>query len=390
MVIYIFKSALKETLKDESGAFTVFWALVITLVLVCTGSAYDINVAVTAKAKAQNFADSIALTAAINVKANDGLPQTDQQGYIHAKTYNLSNIGYFITPYVKTDAGSAQENWAVVNYDVDAGQLTVEVTGNAKTAFMGMFGINEVPFRASTTVDYAVDDINNSLSIALVLDTSGSMWYHDETGVKREDAMEAAALDLMINLETLVIGQEDDGRILRTGIIPYYSYIWWSKVVNMKWGRVSDNSINSLWEGGGTNASDAMELADTWMQSETAYHIAETGRDDPKKYVILMTDGVNNYTPYDTQTLAACTSMKDQGVTVYTIGYALNPQTYSSDNYWDTYTPPQAEIDRATDLLSQCATSADHFKTTDNDTDLAAIFDGIGAEIAAQFLRISH
>ena len=76
-------------------------------------------------------------------------------------------------------------------------------------------------------------------------------------------------------------------------------------------------------------------------------------------------------------------------VTIFTIGYALNAQTYSSSN-GSTYTPSQAEITRATNLLSDCATDAAHFKTTNNNTDLAEIFEGIGAEIAQQFLRISH
>ncbi len=376
--------------RDISGSFTVFWALSLSTILMLVGAAYDMNAATTAKAKAQNFADTIALTAAINVKANDGLPQTDAQGFIHNKTYNLSDLGFNLDPYIKTGASQARENWAKVTYDQDAGQLTAVITGNAKTPFMSIFGINKISFTSSATVDYAVDDINNSLSLALVLDTSGSMWYYDETDTKRQDAMEAAALKLMTDLETLVAGQEDNGRILRTGMIPYYSYIWWDKVVSMKWGRVSDYQINSLWEGGGTNASDSMELADTWMQSEGAFHEAETGRTDAKKYVILMTDGVNNYSSYDADTLTACTSMKDAGVTIYTIGYALNLQTYGSDNPGNTYTPSQAEITRATNLLSDCATSPDHFKTTNNDTNLSEIFENIGAEIAAQFLRISH
>ncbi len=375
--------------KDRSGAFGVFWTLMISAIMVMVGAAYDMNVAVTAKAKAQSFADTIALTAAINVRTLDGLPQNDAQGFVDAISYNLATIGFDIEPYIKTDESNLPENWVQVNYDPDASQLTARVTGNAKTPFMSIFGITEVPFTAVSTVDYAQDDINNSLSLALVLDTSGSMYYYDETGTKREDAMEAAALDLMINLETLVADQQDDGRILRTGIIPYYSYIWWGKVVQMKWGRVSDYQINSLWEGGGTNSSDAMELADTWMQSENAYHEAETGRSDPKKYVILMTDGVNNSVSYDTDTLAACDSMKDAGVTIFTIGYALNAQTYGSSN-GSTYTPSQAEITRATNLLSDCATDEAHFKTTNNNTNLAEIFDGIGAEIAQQFLRISH
>lgn len=385
-----FFGAYHKYATDKSGAFTLFWSLMVSTILLSVGAAFDLNSAVTAKIKAQSFADTIALTAAINVRANGGLPSTDIEGFIHNKSYNLSVIGFDLTPYVKTNENLNAENWVVVKYDTVAGQLTASISGNAKTVFMGMFGINSMQFKSSSTVDYAVDDINNSLSLALVLDTSGSMYYYDETGTKREDAMEAAALKLMQDLKTLVAGQEDNGRILRTGMIPYYSYIWWDKVVSMKWGQVSDYQINSLWEGGGTNASDSMELADTWMQSESGFHENETGRTDAKKYVILMTDGVNNYSSYDTDTLAACTSMKDAGVAIYTIGYALNLQTYGSDDPEKSYTPSQSEITRATNMLSECASSPAHFKTTDNNTNIDDIFDGIGAEIAAQFLRISH
>lgn len=358
-------------------------------IMVMVGAAYDITAATTAKSKAQNFADTIALTAAINVQKNGQLPTSDAEGYVDGVSYNLSDLGFFIKPYVKIDAANKPENWAVVNYDQNAGQVTVNITGRTKTAFMSIVGITQIAFAASSTVDYAVEDLNNSLSVALVLDTSGSMYYYDETNVQRELAMESAAKDLMGNLASLVSGQEDNGRILRTGMIPYYSYVWSSHVVNMKWGRVSNSSIDALWEGGGTNSSGAMSLAKSWMENENAYHEAETGRSDPKKYVIFMTDGANNSSSYDSATLNHCTAMKNDGVTIFTIGYALNPQTYGSPSYY-TYTPPQNELDRARALLSSCASDEAHFKTTDNDTSLDEIFEGIGAEIAASLLRISH
>ncbi len=381
----------KQVFRDTSGQFAVFWALSMSSVLAACGAAYDITIAQTAKQKAQNIADSIALTAAIQLRDNGQVvPTTDAKGYVDGHAYNLNALGLSISPYIKTTKGGNTDNWITVTYDQTNKQLTATVTGKTITPFMSMFGHDFVPLSASSTVKYDQQDLNNSLSLALVLDTSGSMFYYDETGTKREDAMETASLDMMHNLTSLVAGQETDGRILRTGIIPYYSQIWWSKVVNMKWGAVSDYSISSLYEGGGTNSGSSMWLADQWMAGETAYHKAETGRDHPKKYVILMTDGANNYASYDTNTLAACDSLKAQGVIIYTIGYALNHQTYGSPNYWDTYTPPQWEIDRATALLSGCASGPEYFKTTDNSTDLNQIFQGIGADIAQNFLRIAH
>ncbi|GEM_PF-7095600 len=383
--------AFRQYWHDRSGQFAVFWALVVSSVLVAAGAAYDLTIAQTAKQKAQNIADSMALMAAVKLRDNGQvLPKTDTQGYVDGRAYNLGDLGLSISPYIKGLGGKTTDNWLTITYDQTNKQLTARVTGKTITPFMSMFGHDFVTLNASSTVKYDQQELNNSLSLALVLDTSGSMWYYDETNTKREDAMEAAALNLMHNLKDLVADQETNGRILRTGIIPYYSQIWWSKVVNMKWGTVSDYAITSLYEGGGTNSGSSMWLADQWMANETAYHQAETGRDNPKKYVILMTDGANNYPSYDTTTLAACDSLKAQGVIVYTIGYALNHQTYGSPNYWDTYTPPQWEIDRARNLLQNCASGPEYFKTTDNDTDLNQIFQGIGADIAQNFLRIAH
>lgn len=101
---------LNKYSKNNSGSFTVFWALTLSTILMLVGAANDMNAATTAKAKAQSFADTIALTAAINVKANDGLPQSDQEGFVHNKTYNLTDIGFNIDLYVKADSMGANEN----------------------------------------------------------------------------------------------------------------------------------------------------------------------------------------------------------------------------------------------------------------------------------------
>jgi uncharacterized protein YegL len=360
------------------------------MIIVAAGSAYDITIAFTAKSKAQTVADSVALNAAIFVKNNGHTPASNAEGFVDGQTYNISATGYDMGQYAATADGGGSDSWVTVTYDEENGQATAVITGTTSPKFMSIANITSVRFNTSATVNYAVEDINNSVSIAVVLDVSGSMYYYDETDTKREDAMESAVVDLMHNLADLVLDQEADGRILRTGMIPFYSQIWTPAVVNMKWGTISDNNIYALWEGGGTNSSNAMGLAKTWMSNETPYHEQETGRTNPKKYVILMTDGANNSQSYDTQTLARCTEMKDAGVEIFTIGYALNLQTYGSPKWWRTYTPSQNEINRATNLLSQCATDPEHFKRTSNDTDISTIFDGIGADIAESALRISH
>lgn len=373
--------------KDTAGATLTIWALALSSVLITAGAAYDINIANAADVKAQNIADNAALRAAIYMNSNSQTPQSDSDGFVGDKEYSLQTAGYSLAPYTAVENGTEQA-FITVKYNTADQTVTATVTGKTRPAFVSLFGVAAINFSADSVVTYSPEDLNNSLSVAVVLDTSGSMYYYDETGTKREDAMEQAVIELMNDLDAIVSGQETNGRILRTGMLPYYSQIWWSRVENMGWGTIAASDINALYEGGGTNSASPMEKAVEWMAAENAYHEAETGRTDPKKYVILMTDGVNNYTSYDSRTITACDQMKAAGTEIYTIGYALTSQTYSSPN-GNTYTPTSAEITRANTLLSGCASSPDHFKKTSSTTNIDEIFENIGAAIVAEALRIS-
>ncbi len=388
------KTHRKETLfarwkNDIAGSIAAMWITSSVAIIITAGSAYDATIAFTAKAKAQSIADAVALNAAIYVKEFGEPPQNDIQGFVGGTSYNVSDTSHDLSKYVSS-TNDVNNSWVRVTYDEETGQATAVVSGITAPRFMSIVNITSIDFSARSTVNYAIEDLNNSVSVAMVLDVSGSMFFHDETGVKRQDAMESAVIDLMHNFNALVADQEDDGQILRTGMIPYYSRIWFPAVINMNWGTISDNNIFRLFEGGGTNSSGAMNLARNWMNGETAFHEAETGRENPKKYVIFMTDGVNNRTFFDTSTINACNAMKAEGVEIFTIGYALTLQTYGSPAPGVSHTPTQAVIDRATALLSNCASSPEHFRTTSGDTSISEIFENIGADIAADIIRISN
>ena len=193
-------------------------------------------------------------------------------------------------------------------------------------------------------------------------------------------------------------------RVLRTGLIPYNNTIIGTREVNMKWGILSNGDINSMSAGGGTNSAPPIAKAWEWLQREDDIHKAETGEDNPLKYMIFMTDGQNNGSPYwyprdgthywrgidcsgsknngkgkgngnsnkncqyafrdsstrpnidnhhsweegeyvtesDYYSKNSCEAMKAQGVRVFTIGFALEPGTYLT-NY-----PPYLGQDEAT------------------------------------------
>ena len=80
----------------------------------------------------------------------------------------------------------------------------------------------------------------------------------------------------------------------------------------MNWGTEHVNNFTqSLQPGGGTNSSGAMKVAFNYLKGnkEEKQH-AKKNKGEPKKYILFMTDGANNHSSYDTQTLTQCNKAK--------------------------------------------------------------------------------
>jgi hypothetical protein len=91
------------------------------------------------------------------------------------------------------------------------------------------------------------------------------------------------------------------------------------------------------------------------------------GTENLTKYIVLITDGdntsnrwTNNTSSIDARTQIACQSVKDAGVTLYTIRLQEGNET----------------------LLSQCASSTDTYFDVDDVNDLVPTFQAIGEQIS--------
>ncbi|MEE9347827.1 MAG: hypothetical protein V3U82_06500, partial [Robiginitomaculum sp.] len=225
-----------------------------------------------------------------------------------------------------------------------------------------------------------------------------------------------------------------------TGLAPYNSSYISTKAVAPNWNSpvLTNSNINAMVAGGGTNSSGAMAQAQTWMDGENTAHFDEHGNDEPLKYVIFMTDGVNNTTgqscdaghwhyrhyyhetishnsyeswwggwdrvwvrendentfyweaqgcknisSYDAQTIASCSVMKamDPPVKIYSIGYALTVTSGTTQRRKD-------EVAQAHALLKGCATDDEHFYDAANAAGLEDVFDDIGEDIKEDQIRI--
>ena len=198
------------------------------------------------------------------------------------------------------------------------------------------------------------------LDVALVLDSSGSMAY-DVEGNKgdrwdpipedeqRGTIVKGAARDLVAKLAevpdvNIGVVDFDSNYDVEQNLVSVSSQDNVDKVTS---------AINRLDTSGGTNFTAALNGAQKLFE--------DSGRSGAKQVIILLTDGVNDGgSVSDAKEKAK--SLKDNGATIYTIGFA--------------------DVSGA-ELLKQLASSEDHFYPAENAPALTEAFTNISAEITA-------
>ena len=410
MTNYLKKPARWTRFKnDTSGSMTTIWGLTLSLAIAAIGTGIDLASASRVSTTAQSAADQVALAAAVFYSANERLPETREEGFMHGKTYRGDDAGFSFPNTVKGG------NYGVkirAYYDEEDGEVLVKVWGRTETALMGMFGTKTIKFSGQATAKFKEIELKNPASITLVLDNSGSMLWDDTladcsaswqsscsapSGAEpRIDGLKDSVIEFMDILDSVAGTQTASGtRLLRTGMIPYNSSIRSNAVVDMDWGLLSNSDVNQMYAGGGTNSSPPISEAWDWLQDEPDIHEAENGEDNPLRYMIFMTDGQNsgnrqwyqkantNYwrgiqcgwwscwyiyrndtsrpsipntyqwqegeytTAADRNSKTSCETMKANGVRVFTIGFALEPGRYMT-NYPSNWNSPVATISTTT------------------------------------------
>lgn len=446
------KSFFARFKRDEDGSMALMWGVSLTAVVFAVGASYDYAKVHTAKQNSQAAADMLALNAAIYVRDNGEAPKKNKDGFKNGKKYYLEDIGITLDPYSDRQAtqrgrkgrkADREAPYFKVHYDTpEEGLVTVEIHAQTRPAFMGMAGIDNIDFSARSVVSYEVSDVKSPASIGLVLDVSGSMGWDDlsGTGTSRINRLKTTVKSFMGQMSSIVEGSLDDGEtvalnndIIRTGMTTYNSGV--VSTTPMSYTLLSDALIDTLVASGGTNSSGATSAMKGWMQGEDAKH-KQNGYENAQKFVVFMTDGVNNAThskncrdadgqwvyynwwtgeisqtykngwyrvyqlahnerslhweapefceessTYDDNTIRTCNQMKDNGVTVYTIGFALTVD--EGTDQWR-----RAEVERANAMLSACASDNEKFFTAENGEALDEIFENIGEEIIEDTIRI--
>ena len=159
------------------------------------------------------------------------------------------------------------------------------------------------------------------MDIVLVLDQSGSMGDKFGTGT-RQSAMKAAVNSFIGEVANKYSPNADHRMAIVTFSDEAKTLPGWT-AVDSTGAAALTSEINDLPKEpeGATNVGAGMELAQTLMDND-----AYTGDNtDRQKTVIVFTDGVpTTYSDFDTDVantaISAAKSMKDNGVTIYTVG----------------------------------------------------------------------
>ncbi|MCF6322061.1 MAG: VWA domain-containing protein [Rhizobiaceae bacterium] len=334
-----------------NGNVAVIFGIAIIPIMMTMGTALDYSRYANLQTKVASATDAALLAATAEVMSS---VDVDDEIAVLAKLN--SEFEPFFLANMDPDL-SYDYNGSTLSYDIDTKTASVNVDIDYNTSIVGITGIDKLKadIVAATSLEMKA---GGAVSMYLVLDRSGSMgWSNGEGGIKM-DTLKSSVAQMISNLSTA----DPDRKYIRMGAVAYSSYTWKKKGLRWKLSKINDY-VQDMRASGGTDSSGAINRAyrDLKKQREINKHAEKNGQ-VPNLVIIFMTDGDNNDSDDDYETLYTCTLAKNYGMTVYTVAYNA---------------PSNGQA-----LLGSCASSNNHYFEANNATDLEAAFSYIGANVA--------
>lgn len=143
---------------NQKGAVFILTALVLPLLVICSGAALDIGSAAIRHVQLQNSADAAALAGAYYLdtpgKVNGVVKKYVQDNLKgHIDTYNL----------IKAEEYPTQERTVNCKADKSANELDVTLYSNVKTSFLKIVGITDIPVKAIAKAQMASDGFDDEM-----------------------------------------------------------------------------------------------------------------------------------------------------------------------------------------------------------------------------------
>ena len=399
------KSLFGRFWRDRAVNFGIATAIILPVTAATAGIALDYNQVVQVRNALQDSADSAVLSAA-NALAKDKT-MSDKEALDMARKFMKAQF-YNVIPDAKTNDSIPGETTPVDPLDSAIGTVTrnKSTSGNTydvtlttdfvvKTNGMtALLGWEEMKVGVTATAR-ATTESKNAMSMYLVLDRSGSMAWDTETineaqpkktvyyncgsswrprtcsyeadnYVIKIDALKMAVASLTTQLDTA----DPEDRYVRTAAVSYEARM--HTPVAFNWGTSHTLSyVQDLIADGGTDSSDAVARAysDIIKASEDTAHKNRNGQ-QPSKFILFMTDGDNNFSSADTETLATCTAAKKDGIQIYTVAF-MAPK-------------------KGQGLLKACASSPSNYYDAQDAAELVAAFKEIGDKAVEAATRLTN
>jgi Flp pilus assembly protein TadG len=396
---------------DRQGNFGLMAALLLPVLLASGGVAIDVTNMMMAKNHLQDATDSAAL-AASSALANEAATQAQAKlmamEFVKTQMQNWKSSG--MSPEELTafnEAFSKGTSIEIIEQKAALGNAkSYDVTVKSKFS-LPLNGMTRLLGRdtaevAAVSKSFGSAEAKNALSMFLVLDRSGSMAWKtnaiDSTKTSCNIYEESywpnakwktpcyvskiASLKLAVaNLLTQLKVADPTSFYVRTAGVSYNDKQ--DSAGSLDWGTTKSlDYVNALAATGGTDSSGAFKAAVTALlktgkNSEEKIHTAKNGQTAPKKYIVFMTDGENNYyqgrsddKTSDAQTKESCREAKDNGIEVFAVAF-MAPT-------------------RGQNLLKDCATDKSHYFQAEDSAALVAAFKTIGEKASELSVRLTQ
>ncbi len=187
----MFKTHVERLRRSESGNFGMMAAIAMVPLVMAAGVAIDFSSISNRHAELQNALDAAAIAIA---REGDLLE--------------------------KSEAMKIAESFVRTNFDIDytdldvmrvGSRVTVEATARQKLVFSGVLGYDEWPVKGAASADIAY----NFYEIALVLDTTGSMYGGKLSSMK----------DAVVGLVDTMSSQIKDPEKLKFAVVPFANFV---------------------------------------------------------------------------------------------------------------------------------------------------------------------
>ncbi len=368
-------------LNDRSGNFGMMTAILLPVLLGAAGVALDLTNMMVSKTQLQEAADSAALAASTALASGEAADEAAarelaRQFFLGQASNTLgadaaSTLAGTLDIDIKTTTTSSGKKFQVQvgsNYDL------------ALTPLMGVLGYGSMNIATSGGSTSGITAEQPALTMALILDESGSMHGSVGTpGVNKHAALKTAATALFNALDNA----DPDQKLVRTAVYTYDQEMVWSSPP--AWGTTAARTtMNKIVDDayGTTNANEPLEEATDAIKRNAAGDDAESkehlkkGNETVRRYIVFMTDGEMTGTngrwskKVDGDVRKKCDTAKEADIHIYTV--ALKAPTNGKT------------------LLNYCATSSKDYFEAETMEKLVRAFETIAQDAAKEKTRLTN